>query len=345
MSQGQQRQQAAAPAAQQQQQRTQRATPEVREEISENAFRELLKKEVTYVPFGEQEPITLKFSEVRNVVAKRTKGGHLPTDADIYTFMRLCQARGLNPFVGDAYLVGYDTNDGPVFSLITAIQALFKRAEVHPAFDGLVYGIIVQDGDKDIVERIGDFRYPGDTLLGAWATCYRKDRTHQITDRINFSTFDTGQSRWKKDPAGMIVKCAQASVLRTAFPSQIGQLYIDEEFQQTLATGLSESGGRVNANPADLKNLMGVLERSQAAARPSTQTAVREAVSEAFANDAQPALTPLQKAIAEISQADNQQEARDTYDRLFGPDSSLSWSPDDDKAAVHARDVRLAELS
>lgn len=187
-------------------------------------------KPLTYVPFGETKPITLTLKLVRTVIAVPTKSGAMPTTQDLLRFMMLCQARELNPWVGDAYLVGYDGKDGPVFSLITAIQALLKRAEANPNFDGIASGIVVADlAAGTFTERPGNLLYPKETLWGGWARVWRKDRAHNFYDSLNLSTYNTGRSQWSKDPAGMIDKVAQASVLRSAFPTQLGSLYIEQE--------------------------------------------------------------------------------------------------------------------
>ena len=50
-------------------------------------------------------------------------------------------------------------------------------------------------------------------------------------DRLNLTVYSTGKSRWSKDAAGMIVKCAEASCLRKAFPSQLSGLYHSIEME------------------------------------------------------------------------------------------------------------------
>lgn len=186
---------------------------------------------VLYIPFGEKKQLELKAAQVRNAVARPTKSGKKPTDADVFRFMKLCEARELNPFAGDAYMVGYDTKDGPEFNLITAVQALFKRAEANPQFDGMEYGVIVRpkEGGGEVVYRNGDFYLENEVLLGGWARCYRKDRGRPFFDAIKLTSFNKGFGRWNDDPGGMIVKCAQSSVLRAAFPTQLGGLYLAEE--------------------------------------------------------------------------------------------------------------------
>lgn len=189
---------------------------------------------ITYTPLAEAEPITLTVGSVMNQVAIKTRSGQLPTLADVIKFMMLCKSRKLNPFVGDAYLVGYDSDDGPTFQLITAIQSLRKRAESNPGFNGAQRGVIVQAGDQTI-EREGTMVFSGETLVGGWGRVYRKDYGTPFYETVKLSTYNTKRSRWGKDPEGMIAKVGEAAALRRAFPSDVGALYIHEEFDNAHA--------------------------------------------------------------------------------------------------------------
>ena len=197
----------------------------------------IAERAIVYVPFGEKTEITLTMQTVARYVACKTKKGHLPSNDELVKFMMLCRSRELNPFAGDAYLVGYDSHDGPVFSLLTAHQALQKRSEACPTFDGIEQGVIIRCSGGERIERAGDYVDDGETLLGGWAKCHRKDRSKPFCDTLNLATYDTGRSRWKKDPAGMIVKCAEASVLRAAFPTQVGGLYTEAEMSHVVEAG------------------------------------------------------------------------------------------------------------
>ena len=90
--------------------------------------------------------------------------------------MMLCQAQRLNPFAGDAFLVGYDGRNGPQFSLITAHVALLKRAESSADFEGMESGVILLDEDNKTTEREGDFFVIGEKVVGGWARVHRKGR-------------------------------------------------------------------------------------------------------------------------------------------------------------------------
>ena len=181
-----------------------------------------------YVPFGAKDKIKLSFDLILKWLAVKTVKGAVPSEQDLMKFLMTCKARKLNPFDGDAFLVGYDGKDGPVFSTIVAHQALLKRAETHPEFDGMESGVIVQD-KEGIKELTGDFFPDGARLLGGWSTVFFVNRRHPMTKRLKLSTFNKGWNLWKSNPEGMIVKCAEADALRSSFPQLIGGMYLREE--------------------------------------------------------------------------------------------------------------------
>lgn len=243
---------------------------------------------VTYIPLGEVEPINLTISRVKQLFCTPTKSGVYPNDAQVMKFILLCKAQGLNPAVNDAYLTGYDSKDGPSFSLITSIQAFLKRAEASPQFDGIEQGVILSKGGA-LIEREGDFMLPGEVLLGGWARVHRKDRRIPSYDRINLKTFDTGYSRWKLDPAGMIVKCAQASALRTAFPSTLAAMYCKEEMDRERES--RDSAPHVDTRPkADRlaeQFLTATVETPAAEVPPATATLAAPVVQDSKPDNSQ----------------------------------------------------------
>lgn len=185
-------------------------------------------KQKSFVPFGEAEAIELSVGMVKRFLAIPTKSGKPPTDADCLKFVMLCQSRQLNPWVKDCWLVGYDSKDGPTFELITSHQALLKRAEANPAYRGMRSGVIVRRGEE-VIDLDGAFSIDGDVLLGGWASVIREDRDVEQVGRVKLATYNTGMSRWAKDPHGMIAKVAEAAALRKAFPTQLGEMYCAEE--------------------------------------------------------------------------------------------------------------------
>ena len=192
-------------------------------------------KPMEFVPFGSEQKIKLSIAIVKNVCAVKTKSGRTCSDSDAMKFMMLCQGKGLNPFEGDAYLVGYDLNQNgtiiPTFSQITAHQALLKRAEVHAEYKGMDSGIVVRGENGEQQERKSCFILEGEELLGGWAT------VHRVTKMPVYSKLSVAQRKPKYDTqfwqgakaAEQIQKCAEADALRMAFPSKIGGLYLRDE--------------------------------------------------------------------------------------------------------------------
>jgi phage recombination protein Bet len=186
------------------------------------------KQLVEFVPFGTKDKISLSIEIVKRLIAVKTKSGKTCSDEDAFKFMLMCQARKLNPFEGDAFLIGYDGQSGPSFSLITAHQAFLKRAELHPEFDGMDSGtIVLRNGEA--IDLVGDWHMPNDSILGGWATVYFKNRSHPMKKRLRLARFNKQYGIWRDDPAGMIVKCAEADALRSSFPTMLGGMFISEE--------------------------------------------------------------------------------------------------------------------
>lgn len=204
-----------------------------------------------FVPLGGVDKIKLTVRIIQNLIAVPTRSGKTCSERDALKFMMLCQAQRLNPFLGDCFLIGYDGQNGPEFSLITAHQALLKRAELHPEFDGMESGVIVQSGELTN-DLPGDFHTEEQTLVGAWARVHFKNRKFPSTDRIALRSFIKTTSKgdptkfWRDNPSGQIVKCCEASALRKAFPTTCGGMYLREEISL-----LGESIGSLPDMPVD----------------------------------------------------------------------------------------------
>lgn len=220
----------------------------------------LFDRQVKYKPLGETIEIELNVGLVRRFLCKPTWRGRWPSDIDVVRFMMLCQARFLNPWVGDAFCLGYEKgeNEPPDFNLVTSIQALHKRAELSNLCEWHKAGVVIyREKTDEIIEREGTIVLPKETLVGGWARVKRSDRTDVTYIALQLSTYTTGKSRWKKDPAGMIRKCALAAGLRETFPNNTGGLYVADEFAddampgsntQDEATIPSQQPESVNAN-------------------------------------------------------------------------------------------------
>lgn len=217
------------------------------------------KTRIEYKPFQSNTTIAISAKMVRDYIAVPAKGQDgkeiWPDDRQCVKFILLCLARQLNPYEGDAFMLPFWNKNlsKHEWSLITAHNALLKRAEVHPHFDGKRSGIIVDPpipclpckgngiiegtdklcprcqgvGSFDEVE--GDYLPKDKTLLGGWCKVFYQDKKNPEYQRLKLSTYSKPWGNWSFDGAGMICKCAEAASLRSAFPNTMGGMYLREE--------------------------------------------------------------------------------------------------------------------
>jgi len=179
------------------------------------------KGRVTYQVNGED--VNLSFQIVRNFL---TRGSKDVSDAEVIQFISLCKANKLNPFVGEAWLVKYDSKTPA--QMLTARDAFMKRAEACKEYEGYQSGVIVIRNNK-VEEQEGEFFLPSDQVVGGWAKVYRSDRKFPIVSRVRMQEYNTGKSTWAGKPATMIQKVAEAHAFRKAFPMVMSGLYTPEE--------------------------------------------------------------------------------------------------------------------
>ncbi|HFA9665313.1 TPA: phage recombination protein Bet [Neisseria gonorrhoeae] len=177
-------------------------------------------KTVIYESAGQE--VKMNFAIVRNYL---TRGNTTVSDTEIVTFINICRYNSLNPFLNEAYLIKFGNNPA---QMIVSKEALMKRAEANPSYDGLEAGLILLR-NNEVIEVEGNFHLPTDDILGAWAKVYRKDRSKPFVAKVNLNEYDKKQSSWNEKKATMIGKVAKVQALREAFPMQLGAIYSKEE--------------------------------------------------------------------------------------------------------------------
>ena len=139
-------------------------------------------------------------------------------------FFELCKAQKLNPLIKEVYFIKYGSSPAAV---VINVDTFVSRANEHPDYDGYTAGwIIGTEADPKMTEM------PFGKLIGAWCKVGRKGKTHSVAATVRFEAFDTGKSRWKIDPWGMIQKCAIAAAHRKAYPKAFTGLYEWSEMDQ-----------------------------------------------------------------------------------------------------------------
>lgn len=153
-------------------------------------------------------------------------------------FTELCKVRKLNPFLREAYLIKYSSNQPA--SIVVGKDAILKRAVLNKNYDGMKSGVIVTDTNGTIIERKGTFKLPNETLVGGWAEVYRKDWKYPIYCSVSLEEVmqkkvdGKPNSNWTKQPATMVEKVAKVRALREAFVEDLSGMYEAEEMNVDL---------------------------------------------------------------------------------------------------------------
>lgn len=156
--------------------------------------------------------------------------GNAVKDDEIGLFLALCQARGLNPFIGDAYLIQY----GGKAQTVVSQAAMLRRAAQDPDYQGLESGCVVQTADSVIMDS-GGIVWPGQTLIGGWARVHRRGWIVPVYVQVSLEEYSQRGGLWKDKPATMVQKVARVHALRQAFPERLGGLYDSDEFAPSEA--------------------------------------------------------------------------------------------------------------
>ena len=164
----------------------------------------------------------------------------LVTDQELYLYMGVCKARGMNPFTRDAYLVKYTPND--TAGIITSIDYYRKRARAQSDCRGWKTGIVVQNEEGEIEYRRGALKLENEKLLGGWFEALPDgwdiaQRVEVNLKRYIKKTKDGRTTRFwsEENQPEMIEKVAESQGLRRTWPDEFQGLYIDAEMQSQEA--------------------------------------------------------------------------------------------------------------
>lgn len=167
----------------------------------------------------------MTFDDIRNFLCPAA------SDKDTFMFLKLCQARNLNPFCNEAYLIPYeDKKSGEIkCSMVVGKEAFMRKAEANPQYRGFKAGIILSKGE-DLIYREGTFQRKGETLEGGWCEVYRADRDQPIRSEVSLAEYDKGFGLWAQGKkATMIRKVGVVQAHRESFPSDLAGCYDRDE--------------------------------------------------------------------------------------------------------------------
>lgn len=131
------------------------------------------------------------------------------TDKELFMFMGVCKAYGLNPIKREIHFIKYGESAA---NIVVGYETYLKRAEKTGKLDGW------------------EVKTDGKT---ATISIRRKDWKEPFVWTVERGEFDKGQANWKTMPHFMLKKVAIAQAFRLAFPTEMGGMpYIPEEINQ-----------------------------------------------------------------------------------------------------------------
>jgi phage recombination protein Bet len=153
------------------------------------------------------------------------------TNQEVMMFMTLCKYQHLNPFLREAYLIKYGNSPA---TIVTGKDTFTKRANKNPNYLGKQAGIIVINGEGEVINREGTFRLPNEEIVGGWAKIFIKDRepeynTVSFNEYVGRKSDGSINNQWATKPATMIRKVAIVQALRECFPEDFSAMYSPEE--------------------------------------------------------------------------------------------------------------------
>lgn len=160
----------------------------------------------------------------------------LVTDTEIVLFIQLCRYQNINPFLREAYLIKFSSNDPA--SIVAGKDWFTKKAGSIRECRGFNAGVIVQrkaGKDTELVKRMGTLVLEGETLVGGWSKVFRDGWQEaleievSLKEYMRFSKAGEPTRSWREMPATMIRKVALVQGLREAFSSRYEGLYSPEE--------------------------------------------------------------------------------------------------------------------
>lgn len=210
------------------------------------------KAELTVVYEANGEKITLTPSIVQNFLVGDS--GTI-TLQEFKFFTELCKARKLNPFLKEAYCIKFGSQPAQI---VVGKDAILKRAIIHPDYDGMESGIIIQNIEsKEVTERKGTFYLKDEEkLVGGWAKVYRKNWKYPTFCSVAFDEVANrkkdGQlnSNWAGKGATMVEKVAKVRALRETFIEDLSGMYDADETNAPAPEAPSEPVIIEQAEPA-----------------------------------------------------------------------------------------------
>lgn len=260
------------------------------------------------------------------------------TTESIVLALSYCRARKLDPFKRNVHIVPIWNRDQKCY--VDTIWPGIGELRTTAFRTGEYAGRGQTEFGPDVTKKIGSI----EITFPEWAqvTVHRMVkglRVEFVGPRVYWEeTYGetkrddaTPNDMWRNRPRGQIDKCAEAAALRAAFPEECGGDCVADEVQHVGTQTVDAVS--FEAAPAGLDELATKLE-SEGNSEKSTET------EETAAGD----MPSWDRYCKEIASCDVIGGLTIIYDRYFGPDVTIEWTPEENAEATKVRDARAAEL-
>lgn len=170
------------------------------------------------------------------------KLGKLRPPEDLAYFLLVCQQYGLNPLKKEIYPVYQQAKVGSVWQeklepivSIHGLRTLARRAQ-NPTYSYTGKAVLDVNENGEIIsattEVFGRFGKNSTEIVKVGEyTAYLEEfrKTHKEDDKYGKYKKGDPMGNWKIMPRVMLIKCAEANAIRSAF--DIGGVYIEEEIE------------------------------------------------------------------------------------------------------------------
>lgn len=168
-----------------------------------------------------------KLPEIKKIFAPQL------TDAEFRYFVGLGRTLRLNPFNREIWCVTHINKRGErVTNTFVGRDGYRVNAQRDANYDYHIVDAVYENDDFRIVDGAVAHSYNlknRGRLVGAYCTVQRKSSTRPMYVFVELREYDLAYGNWKKMPATMIKKVAEAQALRMAFQSLFGGTYDESE--------------------------------------------------------------------------------------------------------------------
>lgn len=176
-------------------------------------------------------PMTLK--DIKAVYQKKA------SDSEFKVFCEMGKATGLNPFLGELWLVKYDPNSPA--QIFVGRDGYRKSIRRNPEYEGHHVESVYSNEEFNYDYQTGQVTHKKNfndrgKLVGAYCLCDMKGKKKPYYVWVDLAEYSTGKSTWSKMPATMIKKVAEAQCLRMASPEIFNGSYDESEYEVIAAS-------------------------------------------------------------------------------------------------------------